>query len=125
MATKTALRSMNDIIAPTNTLMDASAFSSSDQAKRLCSEPCERTLCLCGDASSMTVAKLVSTALFSGMNQRTAARISYARRMQSLIASGLIAGITPTSIRKGSPQKTLDIAFSELAGNDAAEPKAD
>jgi hypothetical protein len=39
--------------------------------------------------------------------------------MQSLMQSGLIAGITPTSIAQRSPQRTLDIASSQPAGADA------
>jgi len=50
---------------------------------------------------------------------------SFSKRMQSLMRSGLIAGITPTSIAKRWPQRTLDIAFSPLAGSDVVSPKAD
>ena len=41
-----------------------------------------------------------------------------------LIASGLIAGITPTSIRKRSAQRTLDFALSRPDGGDAGTRKA-
>lgn len=51
-------------------------------------------------------------------------RNSFARRTRLLIASGLIAGITPTSIARRSPQRTLDFAFSKPAGGDAGERRA-
>jgi len=44
--------------------------------------------------------------------------------MRLLIASGLIAGITPTSTRKRSPQAILDFALSRPDGGDVDEPKA-
>jgi hypothetical protein len=73
----------------------------------------------------MTAAKTGSTAQSLGMKERIAARASYVKRIRLLIASGLIAGITPTSIRKRSPQGTLDFALSRPGGNDVAKPKAD
>jgi len=38
------------------------------------------------------------------------------RLMPSLISAGLVAGITPTSIRRGSGQGWLDLAFSPQVG---------
>jgi hypothetical protein len=78
-----------------------------------------------GESSSTTADSKASTVQCSAMNQRIAARTSYAKRIKLLIASGLIAGITPTSTRKRSPQRTLDFALSKPAGDTAAEPKAD
>jgi hypothetical protein len=46
-------------------------------------------------------------------------------RTQLLIASGLIAGITPTSTRKRSAQATLDFAFSKPDGGAVDGLKAD
>src|SRR5262245_41472077 len=48
----------------------------------------------------------------SEMKDRSKARISYVKRMRLLIGSGLIAGITPMSIRRGSGQRYLDHVFS-------------
>ena len=42
-----------------------------------------------------------------------------------LIASGLIVGITPTSIRRRCGQQTLDFALPQPDGAGADEPKAD
>jgi hypothetical protein len=53
-----------------------------------------------------------STARRSGESKLVAARTLFGRRMRLLIVSGLIAGITPTSIRKGSRQGYLAHVFS-------------
>ena len=63
--------------------------------------------------------KTASTARRSGTKGRIKARNSYVRRMRLLIASGLIAGITPTSTRNGSSQRILAFASSEQVGSDA------
>jgi hypothetical protein len=64
----------------------------------------------------MTVDNKASTALSSVTKARTLAANSYAKRTQLLTASGLIAGITPTSIRVALPQETLDSASSKQGG---------
>lgn len=68
--------------------------------------------------------KKASTARSSETRASTYRHHSFAKRMQSLMQRGLIAGITPTSIAKRSPQATLDIAFSKPDGVDAGTPKA-
>ena len=120
---KTASRSTKGIIPPINTEMGARASCLSDRVRKSFCARCGLTQCSCGENSSMTVGSKESTAPFLGTNQRTAARNLYARRMRLLISSGLIAGITPTSTRNGSPQKTLDIAFSVRGGVDAVTRK--
>ena len=42
---------------------------------------------------------------------------SFAKRMRLLMRSGLIAGITPTSIRRGSGQGCLELVFSLPVGD--------
>lgn len=66
-----------------------------------------------------------STAPFSETRAATKVPSSFAKRMRLLIASGLVKGITPTSIRRGSHQGILASAFYELAGGGADELKAD
>jgi hypothetical protein len=51
-----------------------------------------------------------STAPSFGTKDDTAARSVFVKRTRLLIASGLIAGITPTSIRNGSGQGWLALA---------------
>jgi len=79
---------------------------------------------LSGATSSTTAGKTGSTAPCSATKAPTDPQTSYAKRMRLLIASGLIAGITPSSERKRSAQRTLDFAFSEPGGDDAEERKA-
>lgn len=74
--------------------------------------------CLCGAHSSTAAESAALTAPFSVMKARTEVPSSYAKRMQLLIACGLVAGITPTSTRKGSDQLTLDFALSRQDGGD-------
>lgn len=52
----------------------------------------------------------INCAVFRNESQHRAAT-SFDRRMRLLIACGLIAGITPSSVRQRSNQLTLDIAF--------------
>ena len=92
--------------------------------KKLSSAQKQRMRCLCGDDSSMEAANAVSTAPYSEMRETIDPAILYARRMQSLIASGLVAGITPLSTRRQSPQATLDFAFSKLDGGEQDEQPA-
>jgi hypothetical protein len=124
MATKPVSPCTSGTIRLTDTLMGASEPSSSVQAKRSFSGLRKRTPYGSGASSTTTAGSKASTAPSSATSQATAARASYRKRIESLIASGLIAGITPTSTRKGSPQKTLDFAFSKRVGVDVDEPKA-
>jgi hypothetical protein len=60
----------------------------------------------------------VSAAPYSGMKRRSVRRVLFARRMQSLIMSGLIAGITPMSIQRGSGQLILAAVFGKPDGSE-------
>jgi hypothetical protein len=64
----------------------------------------------------MIAGKSESIAQFLEMNQRTKAVYSFARRTKLLIASGLVKGIIPTSMRNGSDQLTLDHVLNMLDG---------
>jgi len=108
---------MNGTTAPTDTAMVESENYSSAQAKRSFFAPPPLTLCSYGEPSSTTAGRTASTAPCSATSHHTAARTSFAKRAQLLMRSGLIAGITPTSIAKRSPQRTLDIVFSPLDGD--------
>jgi len=59
----------------------------------------------------------VSTAPFSATKANGVVLILSAKPMQSLINSGLIAGITPTLIRRGLRQGILAGVFSALDGS--------
>lgn len=110
---------MNAIIHVTDMPMVESELSSSDPEKRLSCEQLTLTPYLCGASSLMTADSKELTAPSFATNRRIAARNLYIKRMQLLTASGLIAGITPTSVRKQSVQRTLDIALSQPVGSDA------
>lgn len=78
-----------------------------DQEKKSCSEPHQQTLFGCGDDSSTTASttapesdKQGLTVPSSETNQASKAANSFAKRTRLLMRCGLIAGITPTSIRK-------------------------
>lgn len=125
MAIKTVSPCTSATTQPIDTWMGASATDSLDLEKKLSLEPSPPMLFLRGDDSSTTQDSKASTAPSSGTNQRTVAQNSYGKRMRLLTASGLIAGITPTSTRRGSAQQTLDFAFWPPAGAIVVEPKAD
>ena len=120
----TASRSMSGITPRTATRTDEFGSCLPDPVKKLCSGPSAETPSLCGDDSRMTAStralesdSKASTAPRSGKRERIAARTLFVKRMQSLIASGLIGGITPTSTRKGSNQGYLGPVFSARAGD--------
>jgi hypothetical protein len=50
--------------------------------------------------------------------------ISYDKRIESLIASGLVCGIIPTSMRRQLGQQTLDSAFWLPDGDDAGSQRS-
>ena len=124
-ATLTASQCMNAITQPIDTPTDASENCLSAQGKRLSCEPSELMPYGSGASSSMTADRMELTAPCSETKASTGVVTSFEKRMRLLIASGLIAGITPTSTRVGSPQVTLDFAFSRQGGNDAGIRKAD
>lgn len=123
-ATLTASRCMSVITVAIDTATAANDDSSSGQEKNLSCEPNMLMPCGSGDTSTTTPANRVSTARYSATSRAIRARALYAKRIRLLIASGLIAGITPMSTRRGSPQKTLDFAFSKQAGASAEKLKA-
>lgn len=93
-----------------------------DRAKVLFSGPSEPTLFSSGDGSSMTAGMMASTAPYFVMKARTR-RVSLSDKLtQSLITSGLVRGITPTSTRKQLGEPVRVIASFELGGADAAGP---
>jgi len=89
-------------------LLDLERRSFSEQ------EPLMR--CLFGENSSMIAGNRESTALSSETNLTTKAQNLSAKRMLSLMQSGLVAGITHTSTPKRLSHKTLDIVFIALDG---------
>ena len=118
--TLTALNSMNVTTRPINTRMDESENSSLAPERRSSLEQPAETACSYGESSLTTAGKTESTAPSSETRASTGAATSFDRRMRLLIACGLIAGITPSSVRQRSNQLTLDIAFSWQDGEDAA-----
>lgn len=104
---------------------DGNALNSSDLGRKSSSELSAATPSSCGETSSTTAGKTESTAPLSATRARISARGSYDRRIRLLMSSGLIAGITPTSMRQRSPQKTLDFAFSQLGGDGAGARRED
>ena len=128
----TASKCMSGITQPTDTPIDASECYSLAPEKRSSCEPNAPMPFGSGGGSSTPALTIEpdsrrpeSIAPCSETKAHTAVRTSYVKRMRLLIASDLIAGITPTSVRKRSAQATLDFAFSRLAGSDAGALKAD
>ena len=97
----------------------------SGRGKRSSLEPSAPTLFSLGENSSTTADSKASTAPSSETKARTY-RVSLSDKLtQSLIASGLVKGITPSSVRRqlGAPIRV--IASFGPAGADAAKPEAD
>lgn len=88
------------------------------QEKNLCYEPGRETQCLFGVGSLTILDNAGSTVQFSGTSQTLKAVNSFEKRMQLLLKSGLIAGIIPLSMRKGSGQITLEHVLLQLGGKD-------
>ena len=109
---------MKNTIVPTTTPMGENESNLLDQGSKLSFAQKQAMQCLCGAHLSTAAENAALTAPFSVMKARTKAPNSYAKRMQLLIASGLVAGITPTSVRKGLNQLTLDFALSKQDGDD-------
>jgi hypothetical protein len=123
-ATWTAWRCMKGTTRAIDTRTGASEVYSLAPGKRSSFAPKPQTPCLSGGSSSMIAStsepangRTESTAPSSGTNRRAAVRASFSKRTQLLMSFGLIVGITPTSIAKRSPQRTLGFASSKLAGN--------
>lgn len=110
---------MNAITPATAIETDAVELSLSDQEKAsFCGQEMP-TPCSSGESSSTTAASKASIAPSFGMNPRTG-RVSLSDRLtQSLITSGLVKGITHTSIRKQSGAAIRDSALWPLDGGNA------
>lgn len=127
MVTETALTCTRATTRAMSTPTPESASCLLALATNSCCAQSAATLALSG-ASSLTTAstsapaghKRESTARSSETRASTYRHRSWSQRMQSLISSGLIAGITPTSIAKRSVQVTLGFASSQPGGADAA-----
>lgn len=103
---------------------NASLTSLSDLATRSSCEPPRETLPLFGDAPSTgATTRKASSVRFSGTKVRTKQRSLSDRLTASLITSGLVCGITPSSIRKLSRQPIRVLAFSMPGGGAAASPQ--
>ncbi len=126
MEIRTALNCMKDITPHISTPTTASASSSSDLVKTLSSAQRQAMQCLCGDGSLTPAGNAASTAPYSETRVFIDPRTSYNKRIKLLIESGLVAGITPTSVRKRSPQQTLAFASSRPGGDGFhGKPEAD
>ena len=112
---------MSDIIHVISTKMDEKEHSSSAPEKKLSFAQKQQMQCLCGVGSSIEAENAVFTAPYSETRVFIDPVTSYNKRIKLLIVSGLVAGITPTSVRKQSPQQTLDFAFSKQDGDDLKE----
>lgn len=123
--TSPASRSMSDIIPAIGMPMAVDDVSSSDPVKASCSEPMPPMPCLFGDNSSTIAGKKASTAQSSATRATSSRRSLSDRLTRSLITSGLVAGITPTSVRKTFGLAIRDFASLPLAGDDAEKRKAD
>src|SRR5215207_3630943 len=110
---------MRDITPPTSTPTVESDGNSSDLEKRSCCEQPTQMPYSSGESSLTIAAKQESTAPSSETKGYVRVRNLYAKRIRLLMSSGLIAGITPTSIRKRSGQQTLDFAFCKPVGEGA------
>lgn len=94
--------------------------SSSVLARSSHFEPLTQTLFSCGADSSMTAVRRASTAPSSATKGLTSRRSLSDRLTRSLITSGLVCGITPSSIRQLSGQPIRVLAFDTPAGPAAA-----
>ena len=120
-----ASHSMNGIIPAIITKTAAKGRCSLGRGKLLSSEPTAPTLFSFGESSSMTADSEASIAPSSGTKARTY-RVSLSDKLtQSLITSGLVRGITPSSVRKqlGAPIRV--IASFGPAGVDVEKPEVD
>jgi len=117
----TVSHSTNATTPHTSTRMDECETDSPDLASESFCAPSEPMPCLSGETSSTLPAKKELTVRYFGTNQNTKVANSYAKLTRLLMRSGLIAGITPTSTRRGSSQATLDFASSSQVGDGSTE----
>lgn len=125
-----AWNSMSATTATESTQTAESACCSSAQERSGPSEPGPVTPSLFGGSSLTTALTSEPESGSEGLIARPSetkvrieARNSYVRRMRLLIASGLIAGITPMSIRRGFNQGCLGGVFSRPDGDMSASVK--
>lgn len=121
----TASNCMSDIILAITMQTAARESFSSALVKNLCLGQMPVTPCSHGESSSTTRDKPASIARYSETRVPSEVVTSFDKRTQLLIASGLVAGITPLSKRKRLPQKTLDFVSLQLAGNAAEKQSQD
>src|SRR5687767_7618639 len=107
MVMRAAWRCTNATIQHIGIEMDERESYLPDLEKRSCCELRPAMLSLFGESSLMTAStcependRAASTARHSGTKPKSSLPTLYARRAQSLLTAGLIAGITPMSIRK-------------------------
>ena len=103
---------------------DASGDYSADQAKTSFCEPAQATLFSSGESSETTALtdeqdsrRPESTAQRSAILEQKRAATLYAKRIELLMQSGLIAGITPTSVRRQLGADCRAHASSLLVGD--------
>lgn len=119
METAVASHSLNGITPATTTAMAESETSSVGRAKKLSCAPPMQMLSLFGENLSMHPASKESTAPSSATKARTDHPTLSDRLTQSLISSGLVKGITPTSIRNESGAAIQASALWPLDGGAA------
>lgn len=121
--TKPFWRCMSVTTRHTNTRMGGCAACSLGQGKKLSCEPRAVTPDLFGETLLATAENTESTALFSETKARFCRPTLSDRQTQLLIRCGLVAGITPTSIRKQCGAAIPDSVIWPQAGVDAAKQK--
>jgi hypothetical protein len=99
MATKVALNSTSGTTQPINTKTAESAVFLSGRGKKSSSAQTADAPFSCGENSLMTAGRQGSIALPSEMKPATFRRSLSDKLTQSLIMSGLVKGITPSSTR--------------------------
>lgn len=124
MAMSPALNSMSDIIPAITIAMAGSAPFSLGRGKKLFSEPEMGMPSSSGENLSTPAARRESTVPFFGTKARSSHLSLSDRLTQSLITSGLVRGITHTSIRKQSGAAIRASALWPLDGGVADEPRA-
>lgn len=122
-ATSHASPSMNATIPPTSMQTGGSGNCSSDPVKRSSCEPVMPTLFSFGDASLTTADRRELIALFSATKVPGEVRTLSDRLTPSLITSGLVSGITPSSVRQQCGAPIPDFVLL-LPGGDRVEQRA-
>ena len=111
------------IIPAENMLMVGTALYFAAQERRWYYGHGEEMQCSCGENLLTTQDKKVSIARSSAMSLSIGAAYSFDKRARLLIASGLIAGVIPTSMRRALGQLTLDFVSSKPDGKNVVIPK--